>query len=149
MRSAARSSGRFRATSADTTPTSVTRGDVEALRDEARADEHVEPAIGEGVDDPLRGALALDDVAIEPADAEPREAVPDLALEALRAAAEVADPRRAALRAAGRHRPGAAAVVAAQGLARLVVDERPGAVRAGRRRSRSRGTGRRTRSRGG
>ena len=50
---------------------------------------------GERVDDPLRGAPALDDVAVEAADAQAREPVADLALDPLRAAAEVADPRRA------------------------------------------------------
>src|SRR6185295_18958967 len=83
-------------------------------------------------DDALRGALALDDVAVQPADAEAGEPVADLALDPLRAPAEVADPRRAAVRAAGRHRPGPAAVMAAQGAAGLVVDERAGAVRARR-----------------
>ncbi len=53
----------------------------------------------ERVDDPLGGALALDDVAVEAADPERREAVADLALDPFGAAAEVADPRRA-------HRPG-------------------------------------------
>ena len=72
------------------------RRDVEALGDEARPDEDVEPARREGVDDALGGAAMLDDVAIEPADAQARERVADLALDALRAAAEVADPRRAA-----------------------------------------------------
>ena len=66
MRSAARSSGRFSDTSAETTPTSVTFGHVEALRHEARPDQDVEPARRERVEDPLSGALALDDVAIEP-----------------------------------------------------------------------------------
>ena len=107
------------------------RRDVEALGDEARPDEDVEPTVGEGVDDPLRRAPALDDVAVEAADAQAREAVADLALDALRAAAEVADPRRAAGRAAGRERRRPAAVVAAQRRPGLVVDERPLAVRAG------------------
>jgi hypothetical protein len=67
--------------------------DVEALRHEAGAHEHVEGAAGEGVDDPLRGALPLDDVPVEAAD---RSAgtPPDLVLDPLRAAAEIADPRR-------------------------------------------------------
>ena len=38
--------------------------DIEALRHEARADENVQPATGERVDDPLGGATALDDVPI-------------------------------------------------------------------------------------
>ena len=45
--------------------------DVEALGHQARADEDVEPAVAERIDDPLGGALALDDVAVEPADPEP------------------------------------------------------------------------------
>ena len=53
--------------------------DVEALRDEARADEDVQLAVRERVDDPLRGMPALDDVPVEPADAQVREARPDLA----------------------------------------------------------------------
>ena len=67
--------------------------DVEALRDEARPDEDVELARGERVEDPFRGAAALDDVAIEAADPQPGEAFPDLVLDSLRAAAEVLDPR--------------------------------------------------------
>ena len=55
----------------------------------------------------------------------------DLALDALRAAAEVADPRRAAGRAARGQRRRPAAVMAAQRRSGLVVDERPLAVRAG------------------
>ena len=107
------------------------RRDVEALGHEARPDEHVEPAVGEGVDDALRRAPALDDVAVQPADAQPGEALADLALDAFRAAAEVADPRRGAGRAARRERRRPTAVVAAQRRAGLVVDERSLAVRAG------------------
>ena len=107
------------------------RRDVEALGDEARPDQDVEPAVGEGVDDPLGGAAALDDVAVEAPDAQPREPLADLALDAFRAAAEVADPRRGAGRAARRERRRPAAVVAAQRRPGLVVDERPLAVRAG------------------
>ena len=65
------------------------------------------------------------------ADPQAREPLAHLALDPLRAAAEVADPRRAAGRTARRERPGAAAVVAAERRAGLVVDERPFAVRAG------------------
>ena len=86
--------------SAETTPTSVTSGTSRPLVDQARADEHVDRAVGEGVEDPLRGALALDHVAVEPADAQGREALGDLALEALGAAAEIADAGRVAGRAA-------------------------------------------------
>ena len=125
------------------------RRDVEALGDEARPDEDVETTVGEGVDDPFRGAAVLDDVAVEAADAQTREGVADLALDPFRAAAEVADPGRCAGRAARRERRRPPAVVAAQGRPGLVVDERTLAVRAGLDVTRSRGTGRSTRSRGG
>ena len=65
--------------------------DVEALGHEAGADEHVQGAVGERVHDAVGSALALDDVAVEASDAQAREAVTDLALDALGAAAEVAD----------------------------------------------------------
>ena len=68
-------------------------GHVEALGDEARADEHVQPAARERVEDPLRAAAPLGDVPVQPADAQPREPLPHLALDALRAPAEVPDPR--------------------------------------------------------
>ena len=103
-------------------------GDVEALGDEAGPDEDVEAARREGVEDAVGGALALDDVAIEPADPQLRVPLADLALDALGAAAEVADPRRRAGRAARGRRPGAAAVMAAQRGPGPVVDERPVAV---------------------
>ena len=70
--------------------------DVEALGDEARPDEDVDPPVAEGVDDPLRGAAMLDDVAVEPADPKRRETVTDLAFDPFGAAAEIADPGRAA-----------------------------------------------------
>ena len=79
-------------------------GDVQALGHQARADQHVQPALGERVQDPLDGALALGDVAVETADPEMREGGPDLLLHALGAAAQIADPRRAAGRAARRQR---------------------------------------------
>ena len=66
---------------------------VEALRDEAGPDQHVEAAGGERVEDPVGGALALDDVAVQAADPQRREPLPDLALDALGPAAEVPDPR--------------------------------------------------------
>ena len=71
------------------------RRDVEALGHEARPDQDVEPTRREGVDDALGGTAMLDDVPIEPADAQARERLADLALDALGATAEVADPRRA------------------------------------------------------
>ena len=55
----------------------------------------------------------------------------DLAFDALRAAAEIADPRRAAVRTARRERRRSPAVVTAQRRAGLVVDERAFAVGAG------------------
>ena len=61
----------------------------------------------------------------------PRKALADLALDPFGTAAEVADPGRGAGRAAGRQRRGRAAVMAAQGHAGLVEDERPLALRAG------------------
>src|SRR4029077_2744333 len=73
----------------------------------------------------------LDDVAIQPADAQPGKPPADLLLHPLGAAAEVADARRTAARAAGRDPRGPAAVVTAQGRPRLVVDEGPLAVRTG------------------
>ena len=117
--------------SADTTPTSVTSGTSRPLATRLVPTRTSRRPAGERIEHALRGALALDDVAIEPADAQLREPLADLALDPLRAAAEVADPRRRAGRAAGGGRPGAAAVVAAQGGPGLVVDERPVAVRAG------------------
>ena len=131
VRSEARSSGRLSAMSAETTPTSVTSAMSRPLATRLVPTSTSDPARGEVVQDAVRGALALDDVAVQAADPQRREPLADLALHALRAAAQVADPRRRAGRAAGRDRPGAAAVVAAQRRAGLVVDERPVAVRAG------------------
>src|SRR6185503_10820740 len=88
--------------------------------------------IGERIDDPFRRALALDDVPIEAADTQRREPLAHLALDALGAAAEVADARGAAARAARRHGPRPSAVVASERAARLVIDERPRAIRARR-----------------
>ena len=77
------------------------RRDVEALGDEARPDEDVEAAVGERVDDPLRRAAPLDDVAVEPARRAGREAARRTSRSTpLGPAAEVADPRRVAVRAA-------------------------------------------------
>ena len=104
------------------------RRDVETLRNQARADEDVEAALGEGVHHPLRGATMLDDVAVQAPDPQPREGLADFALDALRAAAQVADARRSARWTARRERGRPTTVVAAQCGARLVVDERPLAV---------------------
>ena len=87
-------------------------------------------ACAERVDDPDGRAAALDDVAIEPRDAQLGEAHAELLLDALGAAAEVADPRRAAGRAAASDRRRRAAVVASQRDDRGVEDERPLALRA-------------------
>src|SRR3990172_6786899 len=169
VRTAARSSGRLRAMSAETTPTSVTPGTsrplvtrlvptstsiapsvkastnhptpplhphpprpparhVEALGDEPRPPQHVDRAGGEGIHDQLGGALALDHVAVEPAHPQKGKALGDLALEALGAAAEIADAGGGAGRAARRRRRGRAAVMAAQGHAHGVKDEGPTAL---------------------
>ena len=125
------------------------RRDVEALGDEARPDEDVEPAVAEGVDDAFGRAAMLDDVAVQPPDAEPREGVADLALDAFRATAEVADAGRL-------RRPGSGSRAASPGRSGGSAGScRPGGRRAAARspgrpgRGRSRGTGRSTRSRGG
>ena len=93
--------------SAETTPTSIDLGMSRPLATRLVPTRTSSPARGERVEDPLRGALALDDVAVQAADPETREPLADLALDPLRATAEVADPRRAAVRAAGGEgRPG-------------------------------------------
>src|SRR6185436_15376980 len=100
-------------------------GDVEALGHEARPDEHVRPPRRERIEHPLRGALALGDVAVQPGHAQVWEPVAHLPLDPLRATAEVPDPGRAARRAAGRDGPRTAAVVTAERRPGLVVHERP------------------------
>ena len=80
--------------SAETTPTSVTSAMSRPLATRlVPTRTSVRPA-GEVVEDAVRGALALDDVPVETADAQPREPLADLPLHALRPAAQVADPRR-------------------------------------------------------
>ena len=107
------------------------RRDVQALGDEARADEDVEAAVAERIEHALRRAAPLGHVSIQAPDAQARRPLADLPLEPLGAAAEIADPGRGAVRAAGRQRASRRpAVVAAQGRAGLVVDERPLALRA-------------------
>src|SRR5262249_55126279 len=76
------------------------RWDVQALGHEAGPDQHVEAVVAERVDDPLRGAPSLDDVTVEPAHAERWKPIANLALDALRAATEVADPGRPTVRTA-------------------------------------------------
>ena len=66
VRSAARSSGRLSATSDETTPTSVTDGMSRPLVTRLVPTRTSSRPVGERVDDPLRGAAMLDDVAVEP-----------------------------------------------------------------------------------
>ncbi len=104
--------------------------DVEALGDEARPDEHVQLAVGERVHDPRRSATPLDDVAIEPADAQRREA--RHAPRARRARCRRRGSGCAASRRPGsaRERRAVAAVMAAQRHPRCVENERHAALRA-------------------
>ena len=80
---------------------------------------------------PLGRAAPLHDVAVQAPDPEIREAPPDLLLDPLRPAAEIADPGRLAVRAAGRDRGCPSAVVTAEARPRLVIDERALALRTG------------------
>ncbi|MEA2484196.1 MAG: error-prone polymerase, partial [Thermoleophilaceae bacterium] len=105
-------------------------GHVEPFGHESRAHEHVIFAVREGVDDARGLALALDDVAVETRGAQVRESDLDLALHALRAAAQVLDADRVARRAAPRHRRRRAAVMAAQRQRAGMEHERPLALRA-------------------
>ena len=132
VRSAARSSGRFRATSGGHDADERHGRDVEALRDEARPDEDVEARRRRTRRStrsaaPRRSTTSRSSRPTRSAGNRRRTS----SLDALRAAAEVADPRRAAVRAAGRDRRRPAAVMAAQRRPGLVVDERPLALRAG------------------
>ena len=106
-------------------PDECDRRDVEALADEARPDEHVEPAVGERVDHALRGPPSLDDVAVEPPDTQAGNAVDELALDAFRPTTEVADAGRRTGGTAGGDRDGGAAMVAAKTHPGLVEDEGP------------------------
>src|SRR4051812_10368993 len=103
---------------------------VERLGDEARPDEHVEPPLGERIDDPLGPTSPRDDVAIEPTDPQHGISIADLTLDTLGAATEIADPRRATGRAAGRERRRPPAVMAAKRDPGLMKHEWPLAVRA-------------------
>ena len=105
--------------------------DVEPLGHEARPDQHVQPAVREVVQDPVRRALPLDHVPVQAADAQAREPGAKLSLHPLGAAAQVPDPGRPAGRAPRGRWPGTPAVMAAQRRAGLVVDEGPVTVRAG------------------
>ena len=107
------------------------RRDIEALGDQARPDQDIEPALGEGIDDALRGPAVLDHVTVQTTDAQSGERLADLALDAFGPAAEIADARRPARWAARRERGRPTAVVTAQRRPGLVIDERPLAVRAG------------------
>ena len=98
-------------------------GNVEPLGDQARADQDVEATFGEGIEYALDGALVLGDVAVEAADSEVRKGGPDLLLDALRPATEIADPGRAADGATRREGRRRSAVMAAQRDASLMVDQ--------------------------
>ena len=130
VRSAARSSGRLRAMSALTTPTSVTSGTSRPLATRLVPTSTSERPLAEVIDDPGGGAPALDDVAVEPRHAQVGESDAQLLLDALGAASQVADAHRAAGRTASRDGCRGATVVAAQGHDRGMEDERPLALRA-------------------
>jgi len=74
--------------------------DVDAFGNETRADEDVEPALVEGVQDALDGPFVLGHVPIQAADPKVREGRLDFLLHPLGSAAEVADPGRFAGRTA-------------------------------------------------
>ena len=100
-------------------------GDVEAFGHQTRADQNVEAAFGEGVEDPLDGALVFRHVAVQPADPKVWEDGLDLLLHSLGPTAQISDARRAADGAARCERRRGPAVMAPQSHARLVEDERP------------------------
>ena len=104
-------------------------GHVQPLGDETGTDQHVEPSLGEGVEDTFDGPLVLGDIAIEPAYPKVRKGRPNLLLDALRPTAQILDPGRLARWAASRKWRSRAAVVAPQGDAGLVVDEAEIALR--------------------
>ena len=130
MRSAAWYSGRWSVTSAATTAASVTDGRSSPLAGELGADQHIGPARGEVVVDGLEPPPSRDGIRVETCDPQPRMPGTDLGLDPLGSRAEVADPRAAAPRTAGRDRCGPAVVVAAQLGGGQVVDHRQLAVRA-------------------
>ena len=72
----------------------------------------------------FRCAATLHDVAVQAADTKAGKPSLHLVLDPLGPSAEIADPGRAAVRAAGRNRRRAATVVAAERGPSLVVDER-------------------------
>ena len=105
-------------------------GQVEALRRQLGADQHVRPAFAEVVVHRLEGTPLREGVAVQAPDAQPREARTQLGLDPLCAGPEVPNAPRPAARAAIRHGRAAAAVVAAQLPAGEVEDVRQVAVRA-------------------
>ena len=74
-------------------PTSVTDGMSRPFATRLVPTRTSSATVREGIDDALRGAAVLDDVAIQATHAERRESLADLALHALRATPQVADPR--------------------------------------------------------
>ena len=125
------------------------RRQVETLRGELGADQHIEAPGAEVVVDRLEPAPTIEHVGIQPADAQFAETRADLGLDTLGARPEVPDPGTAAHGAPGRHRRTTATVVAPQGIARSGGGRMAARSRGSGRLSRSRGTGRRWRRPGG
>ena len=140
VRSAARSSGRLRATSAETTPTSVTSGMSRPLATRLVPTRTSILPSAKASRTRCTAPLCSATSRSRRPDSKSGEGRPNLLLDPLRAAAQVADPGRAAGRAARRQRRSRPAVVAAQRHAGLV--DRRGCARtpgsAGRSRSRGR-----------
>ena len=132
VRSAARSSGRFRATSDETTPTSVTDGMSSPLVTRLVPDEHVEAARRRRrrrPASPRRGARRRRGRAGRPEGREPHRGPRARAARCRRRGSGSAASRSSGSGVG--ERSGPAAVVAAQRHAGLVVDQRPLAVGAG------------------
>ena len=108
----------------------TTLGQVEPLRRQLGADEHVELAGREVVIHRLVAAAGSEDVRVEPARPQPRKARAQLRLDALRAGPEIPNPARAAARARVRWLGGPPAVVASQPATGEVKDVGQVAVRA-------------------
>ena len=90
-RSEARKSGRKSAISAETTPTSVTAGQIQPLGDHLRAHQHVGPALGEGTQQLLVRLACLRRVAVPAQHPRRRETPLHGPLHALGAQSEVAN----------------------------------------------------------
>ena len=129
MRSAARKSARPSPTSAEMTPTSVTRRKIVSLRDHLRPDQHVDLTVREARQHVGHHAAPADGVPVEPRDAGRRERLPHLGLDAFGAEPGLVEERPAARRARARHALRVIAVVAHR-LPAAVHDERDRAVRA-------------------